>query len=132
MNRRDSRASAMKLIFQLPFNLELNTDETMQLFSDSGEKYDDFSKNLYEGVLSKLDEIDNAITPHLKNWNFERLSKITVAVLRLCTYEILYTEVPIQVAINEAVELVKIYDEQKTSAFVNGVLGKIAVANGKL
>lgn len=132
MNRRESRTSAMKLIFQIPFDSDKSAEERTELFTESGEELDGFSKSLYEGVIDNLEEIDSRIEPHLQKWSFDRLSKISVAVLRLSSYELLYTDIPAQAAINEAVELMKTFDDQKGASFVNGVLGKIAAENGKL
>lgn len=131
MKRRESRTAAMKLIFQIPFDSDTTVEERVELFSESGEESDDFSKSLYEGVNNNISDIDAKIAPHLQKWSFDRLSKITVAVLRLSAYELLYTDIPVQAAINEAVELMKTFDDQKSAAFVNGVLGKIASENGK-
>ena len=122
----------MKLIFQIPFDFDVPVEERVELFNESGEESDDFSKALYEGVYNNITELDAKIEPHLQKWSFDRLSKITVAVLRLASYEILYTDIPAEAAINEAVELMKTFDEQKGAAFVNGVLGKVASENGKL
>lgn len=132
MKRRESRTAAMKLIFQIPFDFDVPVEERVELFNESGEESDDFSKALYEGVYNNITELDAKIEPHLQKWSFDRLSKITVAVLRLASYEILYTDIPAEAAINEAVELMKTFDEQKGAAFVNGVLGKVASENGKL
>ena len=60
-----------------------------------------------------------------KDWNLSRVSKVEIAILKVAIYEILYTETPFKVAINEAVELAKKYGEDKSSAFVNGVLANI-------
>ncbi len=132
MKRRESRTAAMKLIFQIPFSPDTTVEERVELFLESGEESDDFSKSLYEGVYNNISDIDAKIQPHLQKWSFDRLTKITVAVFRLSTYELLYTDIPAQAAINEAVELMKTFDDQKSAAFVNGVLGKIASENGKL
>ena len=132
MKRRESRTAAMKLIFQIPFDFDIPVEERLELFSESGEESDDFSRSLYEGVYNNIAELDAKIAPHLQKWSFDRLSKITVAVLRLASYEILHTDIPTEAAINEAVELMKTFDDQKSAAFVNGVLGKVAAENGKL
>ena len=131
MKRRESRTAAMKLIFQIPFDFDIPVEERLELFNESGEESDGFSKSLYEGVYNNIAELDAKIAPHLQKWSFDRLSKITVAVLRLASYELLYTDIPAEAAINEAVELMKTFDDQKSAAFVNGVLGKVASENGK-
>ena len=66
------------------------------------------------------------IKSHLKDWSFERISKIDLAILRLAIYEIKYREdIPCKVSVNEAVELAKIFGEDSSPAFINGVLAEI-------
>lgn len=88
---------------------------------------DAYLKNTFLGVLTHKDEIDDKITAASVGWRKERMSKVTLAVLRLSVYEMLFTEdVAVSVAINEAVELTKRYEDAQMSGFVNGVLGKIS------
>ena len=62
----------------------------------------------------------------------DRMSAVTRAVLRLCVGELLYSDIPAKVAINEAVEISKLYNDEKSTAFVNGILNKIASEQGTL
>ena len=81
------------------------------------------------GVAEHLEELDNTIRDNAKGWSFKRLSRITVALLRLAIYEMRYVEdVPTGAAINEAVELAKVYDSSEAAAFINGVLGAVSRA----
>ena len=66
------------------------------------------------------------ISAYAKGWSLDRIAHISLAILRLCTYELLFTEVPTPVAINEAVELAKLYDGDDAPAFINGILNAIA------
>lgn len=77
-------------------------------------------------MCEKQAEIDPVIEKYSVGWKIARMSKVAVAVLRLAVYEILYTETPVGVAINEAVELSKKYASKEDCAFVNGVLGSVA------
>ncbi len=62
----------------------------------------------------------------MKNWKIERLSKVDLSILRLCTYELNFEEdIPSKVSINEAIELAKKYSGEKSATFINGVLGKM-------
>ena len=74
-------------------------------------------------ILEKKDEIDEIISNNLKDWKLERLSKMDRQILRISAYEILYSDIPYKVSINEAVELSKKYSEKDESyKFINGVL----------
>ena len=75
--------------------------------------------------MEKLPEIDALLTAKLQNWNFRRIGLTEKTVLRISAFEILYDDVPAKVAINEAVELAKLYGGEQSSGFVNGVLAKI-------
>lgn len=78
------------------------------------------------GIIENNKEIEEKISSNLKkDWNLSRVSKVEIAILKVAIYEILYTETPFKVAINEAVELAKKYGEDKSSSFVNGVLANI-------
>ena len=75
------------------------------------------------------DELDRTIETYAKGWKLSRLSRMTAAVLRLAIYEMRYVDdVPVRVAINEAVELAKVYDTDEAASFINGVLGAVARA----
>lgn len=125
--RSEARIEAFKLIFQTAVN-----DEDPQFLIEvmleerpESMKNIDYIKTVYLGVLAKKEEIDARISENLgKGWSIDRISKVSLAVLRLAVFEILYVEdVPQKVAINEAVEIEKKFDDPDNSAFVNGVLG---------
>ena len=80
-----------------------------------------------------LSELDELISAHAVGWKSERLSKVSRAIMRLCIYEMLYSDdVPASVAINEALEIAKIYDHDKAPSFINGVVNAVAKAKGLL
>ncbi len=85
----------------------------------------DFVKELVEGVLEHLDDLDDRIRPLAPEWPLEQIARIDRNVLRLGLYELLYRgdHVPPKVAINEAVELAKAFGSDNSSKFINGVLG---------
>jgi len=88
---------------------------------------DGFCRELVGGVEGHLDEIDETIGTVSENWSVSRMPLVDRNILRLATYEVLYLDdVPASVAINEAVELAKVFGGEDSSKFVNGVLGKIA------
>jgi len=83
-----------------------------------------YIKTLVEGVDAHLAELDGYIEKYASGWSFGRISRIAVAVMRVCMYEILYRpDVPDAAAINAAVEICKHYETAETAAFVNGILG---------
>jgi len=90
---------------------------------DLGE--DDYVEKTYLGATEKVAVIDVLLSKFSNGWKTDRMSRVSRAVLRLCTYELLYTDVPPSVALNEAVELTKKFDDSKARAFVNGVLNSI-------
>ena len=81
---------------------------------------------MFLGTINNLENIDKNIEEYLKNWDKSRLSRVSLAVLRLAVYEILYSqENPVSVCINEAVELTKKYALQDDASYINGVLSSI-------
>jgi N utilization substance protein B len=86
----------------------------------------EFARELVSGVLSHLPEIDNQIQAVAQEWPLQQMARIDKNILRLAIYEILYNNtVPAKAAINEAVELAKMFGSDTSSRFVNGVLGTI-------
>lgn len=126
MNRTQSREQAFILLFEYSF--ELNTPEEIINLAQEvrGEKISNFTRNLFLGTINNLENIDKNIEEYLKNWDKSRLSRVSLAVLRLAVYEILYSqENPVSVCINEAVELTKKYALQDDASYINGVLSSI-------
>ena len=82
---------------------------------------------MFLGVKSKQSEIDECIEKYLKEWKKDRLSRVTISILRLAVYEILFEdEIPVSVSINEAVELGKKYSTKENATYINGVLGSLS------
>lgn len=88
-------------------------------------KQREFAMGLYEGVMQHLEEIDTLISNNLKEWSFDKLGDMEKAILRLGTYEALYTDMDHAVVINEAVELSKKFGTEQSPKFINGVLDAI-------
>ena len=126
MSRREARKAVFELLFETEFNNERTPGEVLALARedrDLGE--DDFVEKTYLGATEKIAVIDVLLSKFSRGWKTDRMSRVSRAVLRLCTYEMLYTDVPANVALNEAVELTKKFDDPKARAFVNGVLNSI-------
>jgi N utilization substance protein B len=83
------------------------------------------TRELAEGVESHREELDDEIAAHAKGWAVERLAPLDLNVMRVALYEIEFTEVPHEVAIDEAVEIAKEFCGADAPGFINGVLGAI-------
>ena len=128
MSRRTERENTFIVIFESLFN-----DVTVEDIIESAKETLDWEDNDYvlstsNGVIDNAAEFDELINNNLKNgWTVNRLSKVTLALLRLAIYEMKYvSDVPASVAINEAVELCKKYATDADASLLNGVLGSIS------
>lgn len=91
-----------------------------------------YAEKLARGVVGSIKKVDGIIEKSATNWNLERMAYIDRNILRLAVYELIFSEdIPVKVAINEAVELAKKYGDSDSSKFVNGVLDKIAKTENK-
>lgn len=133
MTRHESRELAFILIFEKSFQTDISITELidsaaeLELFEQN-----DFAEKLAKKVYLKLEEIDAVISENLVGWSAKRISKVTKAILRLAVCEMLYSEnMPVGVAINEAVEIAKKYASKEDASYINGVLGSIAKKNLK-
>lgn len=126
MTRRESREIAFMVIFEKMFQTELSLDEIFEMAAETDLfKVGSFAKNLANGVFENIDKIDEIIADNLVGWSLSRISKTSKAVLRLAVYELTYTDIPIGVAINEALEICKKYSSDADVSFVNGVLASV-------
>lgn len=127
MKRREAREQAFALIFARSINRD-TTREIIEAAEEVGEvPVDAFAEATAAGVEQNEAGLDGQIERYTRGWSVARLSKVSLAVLRLAVYEILYEEeIPVSVSINEAVELAKKYGDAEDAPFVNGVLGSLA------
>lgn len=126
--RSRARRQALQILYQSDITgesvAEILADKSYSL--EDGEP-DEFCRQLVLAVASRLDELDTTIGEVSENWAVSRMPLVDRNILRIATYEIESSEdVPASVAINEAVELAKVYGGEDSSKFVNGVLGRIA------
>jgi len=126
MTRREARETAFALLFENTFSEEgiesviADAKEAETLTPDA------FAESLAVGATARQEEIDSKIEEASHKWKVGRMSRVSVSVMRLAVYEILFVEdIPVSVSINEAVELAKKYGGEDDAAFVNGVLGGI-------
>ena len=119
---------AMKDFWKDRADLTLTDPEKVALEDDKKEpEIRKYTEMLVHGTLQKKSEIDALIERYAENWEMRRMACVDRNILRLSAYEILHVgEIPLKVAINEAVELAKRYGEEDSSKFVNGILDRIA------
>ncbi len=95
-----------------------------ELYAELPEKsQNDYIKSAITGVMEHLPELDSYIEKYAIGWNVGRISKISKCVLRLCMYELLYMGIPTGASVNEAVELIKLYEGEQAAQFINGIIG---------
>lgn len=129
-SRHELREAVFKILFQVE-NTELDYKELLELEQEEIVNSSYVNTTLTE-IIDKLEEIDNIISNNLKDWKLDRLSKMDRQILRISAYEILYSDIPYKVSINEAIELSKKYSEKDESyKFINGVLKGIVETSTK-
>ena len=129
-SRHELREAVFKILFQVE-NTELDYKELLELEQEEIVNSSYVNTTLTE-IIDKLEEIDNIISNNLKDWKLDRLSTMDRQILRISAYEILYSDIPYKVSINEAVELSKKYSEKDESyKFINGVLKGIVETSTK-
>ncbi len=127
MTRREGRELAFILLFEKSFTGEAVADILAGAREARDVEEDGFALSLAQGAEREADAIDEAITAFSHKWSKNRISRVSLAILRLAVYEMLFVEdIPVSVSINEAVELAKKYGGDEDSSFVNGVLGGIS------
>jgi N utilization substance protein B len=131
MTRSELREQVFKMLFRVGFYDEQSLEEQLELFLGEFEGCRDndidYISTKYEGIIHTIEEADEAINAASEKWKTNRMAKVDLSILRQAYYEMVYEDdVPVSVAINEAVELAKQYGSDESPAFVNGVLGRIA------
>ena len=128
MQRRQARENVFFLLFEKYFKKEDSAEEIFNLAVEQRQlETDDFVKKVFFGVNENAAIIEKTITENSTGWNIERISAVSVSILKLATYEMLFMDdIPTRVSINEAIELTKKYDDDKAYSFVNGVLNAIS------
>jgi len=102
-------------------------NNSTQINNNLNKSDEEYIKNTFIGIFKNIEQIDDIISGSVIGWEYNRISKISMSLLRIAVYEILYVEdIPVSVAINEAVELSKRYDYSEAYTFINGVLGAVA------
>ena len=125
-NRSELREIIMKVLYQVSIyddaNIEYNIDD---LIHEALDIENSFVNDTVKGVIDKKKDIYKLANKYLKDWKIDRLNKVDQAILSIGIYELMYTETPSVVSINEAIELSKKYSEEAVVKMVNGVLDKV-------
>lgn len=127
--RRESRIAAVQYLYLWEVNRPGNQLESVRLFFEGKEhprEYYSFGEELLHGAIEQIDDVDSRIRSLATNWDFKRIAKIDLSILRLAVYEILFRrDIPPIVSINEAIDLAKLFSNQDAKRFINGILDKL-------
>ena len=132
MKRTEMREHIFRMVFSYEFNSDQEMPQQMQLYFeqlDQEPKEEDMAyiRDKALNVILKSEEIDEMLNEQVTGWKTSRMNKVDLSILRLAVYEMKYDEdVPVGVAINEAVELAKKYSGDEGPAFINGVLARLS------
>jgi len=127
--RRECRAAAFQYLYAWSVNQPASMSEDLRLFFEHLEKPREhyaFAEELIHGTIEHIEELDGHIKALAHNWEFERVAKIDLAILRLAMFEMLHRkDIPPVVSINEAIDLSKLYSSVDAKRFINGVLDRM-------
>ena len=130
MGRRELREHIFRLLFRRYFFPEEEMKEQeafyIEYLADPEQKEVDYIVQKTEKIMAMIPELDTMVNEHSVGWQTERMGKVDLTIIRLAVYEMKYDDdIPVSVAINEAVELAKRYGSENSPAFINGVLAKM-------
>jgi N utilization substance protein B len=127
--RRECRAAALQFLYAWSINRPANLAEDLRVFTEGLEKPRDhyaFAEELIHGTIEHADEIDGHIRSLAHNWEFDRIARIDLAILRLAIFEMLFRkDIPPVVSINEAIDLSKHFSTADSKRFINGILDRM-------
>lgn len=125
-NRSELREVIMKVLYQINMFDEAKIEyETNDLIKEQLEVENSFVNDSINGIIKNKKEIYELANKYLKDWSIDRLNKVDQAILALGIYELMYTDTPSVVSINEAIELSKKYSDEAVTKMINGVLDRI-------
>lgn len=140
MSRSLVREHLFKLLFRVEFNSPEDMPDQVRLFFEDGFADEDhlstgsdvpegdrqYISDKYDRIMENLPQIDEKIDGAAKGWSISRIGKVELSILRLAVYEMLYDDdIPVGVAIDEAVELAKKFGQDSSAAFINGILASL-------
>jgi len=125
-NRSESRKKIMTILYQMNVydknKMSYNVDDVIKEVSEVD---NEFIKEVVYGVITYKNDIDNLANKYLNNWTIDRLGNTDIAILRMGIYELMYTDTPDIVCINESVELAKEYSDDEVRKMINACMDKI-------
>lgn len=122
MKRRTAREKAVQCLFQIDM-AEVKLEDAVELVMEDSEEDAQYMRYLVENTLKNLNEIDAEIKKYLRGWQLERIANVDRAILRLAFFEIMFEkEIPDKVVLNEAIEIAKLFSDEQSHRYINGVL----------
>jgi N utilization substance protein B len=129
VQRRDGRVAAMQYLYSWSLNRPTDPADDLRLFFEQLEQPRDhyaFGEEVIQGVLQHIEEIDGHIRTLAHNWEFDRIARIDLAILRVAVFEMLFRkDIPPVVSINEAIDLSKQFSNADAKRFINGILDRL-------
>lgn len=131
MTRRELREHIFLMLFRKEFHNKQDLTEQAKIYLSNienitSEEYE-YLLNRFNAIIEKVDEIDGILSKTASGWSIKRMGKVELTILRLAVFEMRFDDdIPVKVAINEAVELAKTFGGDETPGFINGVLAKLA------
>jgi N utilization substance protein B len=127
--RRDGRVAALQFLYAWSLNAPKNLTDDLRVFFENCDQPRDhyaFGEELIHGTIEHIADIDSRIKTLAHNWEFERIAKIDLAILRLAMFEMIYRkDIPPVVSINEAIDLSKQFSNADAKRFINGILDRL-------
>ncbi len=132
--KNDRRERVFQMLFSIDFNIDRSAEDAFLSFYEEGDTVPEsgYVRDTFVGSVEYAKTADEKIELDSKNWKAARMSGVTRNLLRLAIYELMNTETPPKVVINEAVNLAKKFGDDAEPAFINGILNRIAREEGKL
>lgn len=131
MKRREARETAFRLTYEMVMTGEYNADTKNELLENADPDSKEYVEQTISGIDEHKTELKEKISFYSRGYGFDRIYKTDLAVLFVACYEIIYTNTPHAVVVNEAVELAKTYSDAQSYSFVNGILASVIKDSGK-
>ena len=126
LNRSEARKIIMTILYQIVvYDKNKMIYEVEDVIKENLEIDNEFVKDIVYGVITYQNDLDKIANKYLNNWTIDRLGSTDIAILRMGIYELLYTDTPSIVSINEAIELAKTYSDESVVKMINAVLDKV-------
>jgi N utilization substance protein B len=134
-----ARRKAREIALQMLYQMEVNPGEleaALELFwkgLSASQQVKEFVNRIVEGVHVRQEEIDQLLAKHSEHWRLDRMDRVDKSILRMGVFEIMFCEdIPVKVAMNEAVDLGKKFGAAESGSFINGILDKISKVEGRI